>query len=103
MEALWKAVDTNWADILIAFRAHTEHKMFDPEGVLIDCNRPMIESLVDAKMARRAEFWYYMEMLMHDPDIRRDGHNIYVSCGTPLPLAGGGAEEYVEHVSDGGS
>lgn len=93
MEALWEAVDTNWSDILKAFHHRQEHKMFDPAGVLIDCNRPMIESMVDAKMQRSSTFWYYMELLMHDASIRREGNSIYVSCGTPLPLTDGGAEE----------
>ena len=93
MEALWEAVDTNWADILIAFRSHTELKMFDPEGMLIDSNRPMIESMVDDKIHRRGSFWFYMEMLMHDTSIRRDGNNIHVSCGNPMPMSGGGAHE----------
>ncbi len=95
MESLWEAVDTNWADIIQAFLGHTELKMFDEHGVLVDSNRPLIESMVDDKIHRRGSFWYYMEMLMHDSSIRREGNNIYVSCGNPLPLAGGGAEEYV--------
>lgn len=95
MEALWKAVDANWGEILAAFRSNTEYKMYDDEGNFVDSNRPLIENLVDAKMSKDSSFWLYMELLMHDPSIRREGSNIYVSCGTPLPLAGGGAEEII--------
>ena len=102
MEGLWDSVDTNWSDILKAFIGHTELKMFDEHGVLIDSNRPMIESMVDDKIHRRGSFWFYMEMLMHDTTIRRDGNNIYVSCDTPLILGDGGAPD-VEHDSPTGS
>lgn len=103
MDALWTAVETNWAEIIQAFHSHNEHMMYDEEGNLVESNRPLIESMVDDKIHRRGTFWFYMEMLMHDSSIIRDGHDIYVSCGTPLPLAGGGAEEYVERevVNDG--
>ena len=67
--------------------------MFNQDGVLIDSGRPLVENLLDAKMARRAEFWFYMELLMHDASIRREGSNIYVSCGTPLELYDGGEHE----------
>jgi len=96
MDALWSAVDTNWGDILRAFRSNTDFKMFDDDGVLVESNRPLIENLVDAKMRKDSTFWFYMELLMHDASIKREGSNIYVNCGTPLPLAGGGAEEYVQ-------
>ncbi len=92
---MWKAVDANWGDILKAFLGHQEHKMYDSEGNLVDSNRPMVESMVDDKIHRRGSFWFYMELLFHDTSITRDGHNIYVSCGNPLPLCGGGAEELV--------
>lgn len=93
MLALWDAVDTNWADILIAFRHRQEHMMFDPEGVLIDSGRPMIESMVDDKIHRRGSFWFYMELLMHDSSITRDGNQIFVSCGSEMPLIDGGVHE----------
>ncbi len=100
MEALWTAVDVNWGDILRAFRSHTDHKMFNDEGILVESGRPLIENLVDAKMRRCSTFWFYMELLMHDPSIRREGSNIYVSCGTPIILIDGGAED-VESNSTG--
>ena len=94
MEALWSAVDTNWGDILRAFRSRTEYKMFDTEGNFIDSNRPLVENLLDAKMSKSSTFWFYMELLMHDASIRREGSDIYISCGTPLIL-GNGNEELV--------
>lgn len=96
MDSLWAAVETNWSDILKAFLGHQEHKMFDSEGKLVDSNRPMVESMVDDKIHRRGSFWFYMEMLMHDTSITRDGNNIYVSCGSPLVLGDGGVEE-IQH------
>jgi hypothetical protein len=100
MESLWNSVDTNWGDILRAFRGRTEHMMYNKEGILVESNRPLIESLVDAKMQRCSTFWYYMEDLMRDRSIVRKGNEIHVGVGTPLPLSGGGAEEYVQRVND---
>ena len=85
-------MDTNWSDILKAYRARTEFKMYDSVGNLVDSNRPMIESMVDDKTHRRGSFWYYMEDLMRDTSIRRDGNNIHVTCGTPLLITDGGAK-----------
>ncbi len=89
-------MDTNWGDILRAFRGRTELKMYNDEGTLIDCNRPMIESMVDAKMQRCSTFWYYMEDLMKDRSIVRNGNEIHVGVGTPLILGMGGATPVVE-------
>ncbi len=83
---MWQAIDDNWSEILKAFRHRTEHKRYEKDGRLVDSNRPLIESLVDDKIHRRSTFWFYMESLLAETSIKREGRDIFVSCGNHAAL-----------------
>ena len=56
----WDAVDKRWGDLLEACHERLKGDWEIKGDCLVPCDRPAIESLVDARRFKRPEFWEYL-------------------------------------------
>lgn len=63
LDQLWREIDDNWYNLkeLLTNRLPTqEYRMFADDGQWVECNRPMIESIVSDKVERSKRLFYYL-------------------------------------------
>jgi hypothetical protein len=73
-------------------------KRFDDNGLLIDCDRPMLESIVCDFQERSMRFFFYLMAAQGSPTIKQSATGrriIEIGTLTPLPLSTGGKQQNV--------
>lgn len=108
-ENLWKETDQNWCAILETFRQKLpcdENVMYNDDGIVVPCSRPLLESAICDKQARLRRFFYYciaaglMTMPECDVKISKEkspsgGRIIEIGGFTSMPLG-----EHEKHTTD---
>lgn len=86
----WPKIDAEWGDILKRARDDVRFQQetaFDDGGNVITTNRPMIESFLADKIAKRDRVRFYLELLGFRS---RKGRIITLACRTRMPVGTGG-------------
>jgi hypothetical protein len=95
----WEKVNADWGDIMKAAREHPEMSApvdYDAEGRVYTTNRPMIESMVCAKIEKHAKIIYYLQLLgLH----ASKGRVIQLGVGNKMPMGTGGKGKKVKRAS----
>ena len=86
----WDKINHDWGDILKKARDDErfhQNTAFDDAGNIITTNRPMIESFLADKTAKRNRTTFYLELLGFRS---RKGRVITMACRNGLPMGTGG-------------
>jgi hypothetical protein len=86
----WPRIDREWGDILKQAREDVRFHQctaFDDCGNIVTTNRPMIESFLADKVAKRERTQFYLELLGFRP---RKGRVITLACRSRMPVGTGG-------------
>ncbi len=98
---VWQEIADHWADVRQALEDNLDTKSmtrFDDNGLLVECERPMLESIVCDFQERSPRFFFYLLVAQGLPTIKQSAGGrriIEIGTMTPLPLSTGGREENV--------
>lgn len=104
LELIWKRIDSEWSTIRSILKSKlpvNQHKMFDDDGKFIDCQRPMMESIICDKTERSIRLFYYLaaadivsvpEASYEIKQLESGGREIHINGFSGIGLGTGGTQ-----------